>query len=841
MSVNSNDRKTWRAPNYLAVIIVLFLTMTGFSTHVLAKGNQVFINIPSATAEKTLDEFAQQTKFSFIYSPADVENVYTQAVSGNYAPVDALQIMLDGTGLVTEQVSENTITIRKNVAETVLDAQESVNAELAENQAESVRSDEQAESSPSESYDDYMLEDTVITATKTGATKLQETPLSISSLDDELIKRRKVYTLSELSQYVPNTDIRSDGVYSRTYIRGVGNNFPMVGTESGVAVYLDGVYLERGLGGGNSFFDLERVEVLRGPQGTLYGRNATGGAVNIITKKPADELEITAGIEIGSFDFRRFDASLSGPIIGNNVKGRITISDSNSDSPFKNLTTGGYLGDSEYTALRGSLEIIPADWLDIVLRASYYNFDGGGNAVKSLGGGWYQPGYVPPPGLRNFEHNADEKRSVEDRLFSGHITIRLPRDFTLRSITTYDDRNFDMLYDLDRSPVHNDIDYRDHEMSTISQEIQVDGRLGKFNIVSGVYYYRYSEDFFQHYSYGILGPGLDNLWLEVPVKFKTTAYAAYGNVEYPLTDRLGVSAGLRYSYEEKNPSGSLDTYMTDVFGWFGPAGAAVQVGDIYRNEEKDWSAWTPKFGIDYKLNDDMMIFATAARGFRSGVFWYPNLLTPLDVGVEVDPEYVWNYEVGFKSDWFDKRLRANIAVFYAKYTDMQVSTTLAGWSVYQNAAESTMKGIELELMARPIPGLTLNYTGSYFDGTYDEFGLEDASGNQMMRAPKWAFSMGAQYTIPLQEYGFLTLRGDLNWRDRIYWTHLEDINQSLEETTYINGLIQFETAGGRWSIEAWGKNLADEDYISTVTVTDGTPSIEPNENRSFGARLVFKY
>jgi len=689
-----------------------------------------------------------------------------------------------------------------------------------------------AEEATEEATEDYILEDTVVTATKTGETFLQQTPMAITAMDEEFLKNKKSFTLVDVAQYTPNTEFFSTSkAWNTAFIRGVGNSNPIVLSESAVSIYVDGIYMERGLTGGNTFFDVERIEVLRGPQGTLYGRNATGGAINIVTQKPSDALELKIGAEIGSYSKRRFDASISGPIVGNKVKARLTVSDSESDGWIKNLT-GRDTQDENYTGVRGAIELNPIEAVEIVLRGDYFDSNTGGRGEKNIG---TLPGYVPPADFHDVKYDSRNEVDVNDWGFSGHLTIDLPRNLTLRSITGFRNREFDSWQDKDFSSIYLGNQDFEQTIESFSQEIQLDGRWGKFDALLGAFYYRMEEAYWVYVNLSYLIPGLS---VDAPAWLETDAYAAFAHVGYQITDKLRVQADLRYSYEEKSMSG-VTTFSFEIPA-YGMVNGAYSLAD-------DWAAVTPKFGIDYRLTEAALLYLTASRGFRSGQN-SGDALGSIPPGI--DPEFIWAYEIGAKTDWFDKRLRANFAVFYNDYTDQQVNITVFGVSAISNAADSTITGAELELIARPLPPLTINFAGSYLDGNYDEFASYDGATGlplppmqdiRMPYAPEWKFALGAQWVMPVAELGFVTVRGDMTWTDD-FFTHsaLEDPKNMYEAHTLLHALLRFETADGRWAVDVYGKNLADEEHGQRASHAAGDFLI-PAEPRIFGLQVVFNY
>ena len=305
----------------------------------------------------------------------------------------------------------------------------------------------QAEDKPSnavaaDSGGDYTLEDVVTTATKTGETRLQETPIAISALSAETLKSTGITGMRDLTQWVPNAEFPNFRGEPQAFIRGVGNLMSgFYGGESNVAYYLDGAYLEGGYGANTDFIDIERIEILRGPQGTLYGRGANGGAINIITQPPTDELHLSTSLEYGSYDKTRLDATISGPVLKDKIKGRLSVSHNQQDGYLENLGKGSDAEDNNYTGVRGKLDFTASDLVDIRLSGDYYSTDNNGpgykvitsNGLTSTLGASYAGGFY------DYYSEVDAYDKMDIGGVSATINARLPRNMQLKSITTYRD------------------------------------------------------------------------------------------------------------------------------------------------------------------------------------------------------------------------------------------------------------------------------------------------------------------------------------------------------------------------------------------------------------------
>ncbi|MBW2369114.1 MAG: TonB-dependent receptor, partial [Deltaproteobacteria bacterium] len=385
-------RDSGRLFHGVVTALFLWVCLSVFpDTHLHAQ-NSLLFDIPAQAVPSALDAFVDQSRTSLIYNPEGFEGVITRSVSGQYQAEQALKIMLEGTGLVYERTSDHTISItsrggqRKqespDVTSDIQTAEPKKPKSIPEEGAHAVKSSSKdktgkrsKESTSKRLFSgDYVLEDTVITATKTGATLLQITPMAVTALSDEQLTARGVSNLVDLAQFSPNTDIWSEGGKHIYYIRGIGNASTSYLQEPNVGIYMDGVYLERGFAAMSDFVDVERIEVLRGPQGTLYGRNNTGGAINIITKIPTDELRIKLSAEAGNFEKLRFDGTVAGPIRKDKLNGRIVLSSSHWEGHY-DIIAGPTDQDNSLNTVRGVLEFRFTDNIDFILRGDYQDYE----------------------------------------------------------------------------------------------------------------------------------------------------------------------------------------------------------------------------------------------------------------------------------------------------------------------------------------------------------------------------------------------------------------------------------------------------------------------------------
>ena len=651
--------------------------------------------------------------------------------------------------------------------------------------------------------------------------------------------------MSELTQYIPNVTFQYEPSYFTAFIRGVGSTNLSLGGEQGVGFYLDGIYLDRGDAANINFYDVERIEILRGPQGTIYGRNTTGGAVNVITKRPSDKLEMKLGLLGGNYSKMKVDGTISGPIVADKIKARFSFSHSQHDGYLENVYIGADEYEEDYSGVRGALDFDPTSTVNIQIGVDYFKTDAHllGEKLVALGG--MPEGYAAAAGVSEatlipgdfWERYTDQAQNREIEFYGGSLraTFQLPHDIVLTSLSGYREYDqHDTDADIDATPFDILMAELDFSTSTFTQELQLQGTGNRLTWLAGLYYLHSVNDWPKvRLNFDFIIPGLT---MTRVAELTTDAWAGFANVSYAVTDKFSLEAGLRYSYEEKDLTEPYSQTTNIPFPPFGP---------LLIDFEDDWSATTWKLGANYQVTDDAFLYASVSRGFKSGSF---SVLNPVGQ-MSLDPEYLTSYEVGLKSDWFDKRLRANGAVFYYDYTDQQVNTFFPpDITMVSNAAESSIIGAELELLARPIQALTLTSAISYLDAEYDDWVTVDGNGtptdvsdNQMPYAPEWKLNIGAQYVVPLQKHGFLTFVGNLNWTDKMYFDHFE--NDAISEDSYllVDALVRFETLEGHWSFELFGKNLGEEEYYTYKRDALGAVAGIVGAPRTFGLQVVYKY
>ncbi len=691
---------------------------------------------------------------------------------------------------------------------------------------------------------DVRLEEIVVTATKTGERALQDVPAAITAFAPEQLQDRGIENLADLPGAAPNLNIGRFSNRVALTIRGIGSSNIFIGADPSSTVHIDGVYIARTNMVLTDFVDLERVEILRGPQGTLYGRNAVGGTINIVTSKPEEELRLAGSLEYGSFDRVRATASVSGPVIEDTLAMSIAGLFSTRDGYVENLSVERPdLSDEDIRAIRGALRYTPTDRFTFDLALDATRQGDLGPAYKPTGrdvlGNPSNPAFTPMP-IDDF-HTVNIDEETINIINNYGLTATIGYDFTdeitLTSITGARGMDQRWLIDGDYSEL---LEWRQSfwdSQHQISQEVQLNGDTGRFNWVAGVYYFHEKNDFNLTFDAFGLAPGLA---INVDSDLVTNAYAVFAQTDIRITDQLNATIGGRYSHEKK-------TFDTRGFVVLRDTLAEIPVpGFTYQRDgdTESWGAFTPKFGLDYGFTDDALAYFSATRGFKSGGY---NI-----TGTEpaYDPEFIWAYEIGLKSTLADDRLQVNAAAFYYDYSDLQVQAfTPDGLLDITNAADSTIWGLELEVTALPTDNFQITVTGAYLDATYDSYTTArasapdvalDLSGNRLNFSPEWQFSVFGEYRVPLAAGFEGRLQADFRWQDQTFFSAFNDPGFGEDSYGLLNAQAAVTSPGGTWELAVFARNLTDKEYTTGAYDFSASVSEFITEPRTFGVRLSYR-
>lgn len=707
---------------------------------------------------------------------------------------------------------------------------------------------------------------------------LQETPVAVTALTAEDLAARGVTSLDEVGRYTPNVAFFASGISGKNsgqaYIRGVGQFDYLLSTDPGVGVYVDGVYLARSLGNLLDLVDIERIEVLRGPQGTLYGKNTIGGAIKVITRKPTAELEGGIELRTGSYDRLDARASVSGTLVPDRLTAKLAAGTKNADGFGRRPLAGDRSGDEGSDAVQGMLRWTPAESVEVLLAADYTRVDEALSFHRTAAINTSAPlvalhnalagPLAPLHGLQmpiyderwldveDFTDLSTDNNFNDQEIWGTSATVTWELGgATLESITAYRDMRLSFGTDPDGSPavIIDEIDL--NEQDQLTQELKLSGTsfADRLSWVAGAYYLR--EDAFSTLDVRAheaiyqalerlpaailpLGPVVCpapppapcaggagnpiNAMLDVSRRAtldqETESISAYAQGSYSFTDRLSGTYGIRYTNDDKDFGYSLQLKQTGIF-LVPPA----TVSD-------SWSDVSHRFGLEYQWNDDLMTYLSAAKGFKSGGFNGRGRTT--NEIQSYSPEELWAYEFGVKSELLDRRLRLNGALFFYDYTDLQftLSTADAGGIqviVVGNAAEAEVKGAELEATALLTERLQLNGSIGYLDSEYTSVdpGADIDTSDKLIGSPEWTGGAGVEYTVPLAQRGSVVLRADYTYRSKTYFDAINTESVSQKGYGLVNVRATFESADARWALAAGVTNATDEIYkVMGVGVLD---------------------
>lgn len=726
------------------------------------------------------------------------------------------------------------------------------------------------------------LEEVVVTAQKR-AGNLQDTPIAISAVTGDAIEKLNIDDIGAIAAANPSLVYSEAGGEAQLYIRGIGSNIFNIGADQSVATHIDGVYTGRANMGLTQFLDIDRVEILRGPQGTLYGRNATGGAINIISRAPTDEFEGYVSGLVGSFDRIDVRGAVSGPI-SENLSGRLAVRRLKDDGYTEDLDPqgGDKVDDNDLAALRGSLRW-KSDALTATLIAEYSEFENGNTSIFPIDntGLAESLGAKPNRDIHKTYNNTPSFHEWETGGVTGILDWAVTDTTNLNLTVGYRDWDSDFLFNTDGTEIEITRTTLSYESEQLSAELRLSGESGWGRWLVGAYWF--DED--KYGALGLVRSGFTPPAVLVPRSFifrangTGEATALFGQVDFKLADTWTLSAGLRYSDEKKGDFLRQSTLLPDneLLGLFTPNPIPDATPASTRRVSRSWDAWTPRVGLEFRPSDDRLFYLTYSEGFKSGGFNDLSVVNP-----PFDPELVDSIEVGAKTEWLGGRLRANASAFYYDYTDLQVSVFASVGSITTtfttNAAEATVQGLELDLVAKVTDSLDIAASLAVLDATYDRFvtpygsctaanvaldarcagrvglpRLIDAAGNRLNNAPEFKGSVSATYRFDLSGGGSISLQGAAHHQGRVYFVPANTTVMSQSSYTLVDARIGYENESGDLAVGAFVKNLADEDYFHNIVQFTSTSDARkdvfaignalgyPAAGRQWGVEVTYRF
>jgi len=715
-----------------------------------------------------------------------------------------------------------------------------------------------------------VIEEIVVRAEKKEAT-LQTSPLSIYAISEEEIEKRGIRTMHDVQYLAPGVTFNQTGPTGFITMRGVGVEFTTIMAEPGVALHADGIYKGGAMASTIAMFDLESIEIVRGPQGTLNGRNSTGGSVNIYSRLPGDEASFEAGLMAGDYD--RIRVELSGDIpVSDNLKIRLAGARDEREGYIDNVNLNRDEDGEEYSIFKAAAVWTPTEDLEVILRGDLFDMEQTGpvylftTAVSGpccdTFGGLVTP--TQSPWKSTGETPNDQE--VEVSGVSLEINYQINDSISLRSITADSNQDLEAFRDIDGTSVPFLDSYRLEDMDEFSQELTLLGTTGSLDWIVGGYYYKSESNYLGEFNFpaltpifkgfygaafGLPGPlptleGLaerivpnsgrndpDLLFLDDGIFEETESKAVYAQGTYSISDQLRATLGVRYTKDEKT---FVQTSTDNLF-----------TGDtcVRQESNEDWNETTGKISIDYRLSDRTFLYASVSTGYRSGGFDYGSCFDPFD------PENLTSYEVGAKMD-LSEYLRVNIAAFVYDYEDYQARLFTPLGTETLNAPGADIQGVEVEIDWLATERFRLSGSVSYLNTEFKDFaaqdpmapenGFVDLDGNNLLRSPELQANLTADFDIPL-EAGLLTLRGEFAYMDEQHHS-LWNTDIGLEPSrTMINYRVFFQPAAYESvSVSAFVNNATDDEYhvmvlnsglVGGTTTAYGAP-------RTWGVQLRYK-
>lgn len=695
-----------------------------------------------------------------------------------------------------------------------------------------------------------VMEEIVVSAQRREES-LNDVPLSVTALSQSMLKNAGIDSSRDLAMVTPGLVVDAVGAWVQPAIRGVTTTVTGT-TEANVATYIDGIYQATQVGAHYEMPDIRQVEVLKGPQGTLFGRNSTGGAILIHTLQP-DLSETNGSLSLGysSFDTYTAKAFVAIPLLED--KAAISVStfyENMNEGYLEDLWNGGKTGTTETGMVRAKLRFLPWEGADFTLAVMYSDRkDGTGLATTNWQGHNAQIVRGAAEGIpiatKAHELASDVKTMVNPETtslsLSGDIELGLG---TLSFTTAYMENELWMIIDGDGSPYPFSRSLVDSNYEVFTQEIIYSADLNeRLHAIGGLYYYK--KNAFQLYaSTSLDGSGNwtnDDLALGIWTNDEIEAYAGFGQLSYDLTDKLNVSLGLRYSHETATAFAHMN-----------------MDADVRPNIEKlgsqEWDSVDPRVSFVYSINDESNVYFTYSQGFKSGIFNNSALQTE-----PVDPEKVDAYEIGYKGV-IGPTLSLSAAAFYYDYADLQ-QTTIQFDPVLNllrqqlsNAASVEIKGVEVNAAWQITDRLSFTFGAQYLDADYKDHpeavvnipqspGLIvptpiDASGNRMVRAPEWTGSLTALYELETA-MGNLAFAGTLFGSSEYFLDSGNRVTQPAHAK--LNANITWQPLDSALELRLWGKNLTDSDTLTSLISSTAYDAVTYAPPRSFGVEIGYEF
>ena len=704
--------------------------------------------------------------------------------------------------------------------------------------------------------------DIIVTARRR-AESIQNVPVSVTAFGARDLESRNARRVSDLIATIPNVNA-SNGLQ----IRGIGYDARNIGIEAGATVYVDGVYTGRPSSFDQDLTDIAAVQVLRGPQGTLYGKNSIAGVIDLSTTEPKFEFAGHGRIDIGNRDRRRGDITVNVPLT-ETLAFRTSFTKSSIDGWIKNLANDQVFGASDTTSVRAALRWDVTPDFKIILRADHQHIEelprSGGITGETLLGD--DPQINPPrPIIAPGKYTTVEDSITDDDTTLEGVSMTMEYgaspEFRLTSITAYRRNKARLFEGQDSSPLNRiEIDFFNRQKQ-FTQELRASGGFGIVDYVAGLYYFNQDS---QQSNKGILGtdfaipplgiPGGVRKIIDPNAQIKTESMAGYVDLTFKLSERLEVLAGGRINYEKKKFAFEITSDAPAIF-----------YNIPFGRDKFSQSDISPTLGLRYHVTSDLMAYARYAKGYKSGgwnadfVSSAPGQAPPAIPSLRFEAENAETFELGFKSSWFDRRLTLNGSVFQTNFNNLQVAQFFGinidsgnPLAVTANAGKARIKGFELEASAVPVDGLTISGGVGFLDATYLDFDNVDgrgasADGRPMQGVPKWTGNASIQYEQPLASGGSVSARADYQGIAERSGDPLGNPLRRAPASWTANARLTYASPDDHWKLSAFASNLFNRHNAVlydvqqfAVVQTEPVCTVNYAEPRAYGVSLEFTF
>lgn len=656
------------------------------------------------------------------------------------------------------------------------------------------------------------IEEIIVTATKR-ETRLQDTPAQVSAYAAEFIERNAVREFSDLASSIPNV-VAPDGVVGTPVVAIRGISSPAKGgaaAEQPVSAFLDGVFMPEG-SLDDLIFDIRQIEVIRGPQGVIWGRNTLAGAISYTSQRPTETFEGSVEAGYGNYDLFQLRGAISGPVVEDKLLFRLAAAHQEQDG-YSERVSGGSYGARNREGLRGSLHVRPSEPLAVTLIGDYSE-----STFTNVTFEYFTGPFAALAGTngrtRRQETDFFEPSRSESKGMAGLVDYDAGAAI-LSSVTGY--RKVDQTLNLDTDSsslllIHDEIESGVEQVSQEFRLTSAEAPGRRFDWMLGVYYYRRDQAVDQFERIGAEMAGLPpggEARVEIDFDNEVESRAAFGTASYELADALTAEAGLRVTRDRKRFDGAVST--TAVI----PGVGTVPLGSLPNSLALTDTQVSPMATLSYRPAADILVYASWGRGHKSGGFNDSRVDQPT-----FDAETADSYEAGVKTAWLDERLVLNLVGFYIDYRDLQVRGVQGTTPLFRNAEQAVSKGVEAEVVARPLPNWTLSGSLAYNDAAYEDFviggigpggGDLDLSGNRMPLAPRTSLHLSSQYTQPLGGLGDGYVHGEWNRKSAYFLDFMNDPGGRQDAYDVVNARLGLALPNGI-DVSVWGRNLTGSDY-----------------------------